>query len=262
MISALTGKYPCFGVKWFMLLFSLQSIFGLRRVERERERLRLRWTQKPTLLNPENPRLRKPIRQTHSIAPRKPIRSNPENPFVKPRKPIRSHHLRPSSRRLHHWWDRRTPAPIRPKLIVLVAPQNQSFSCYFCWVLRIWVLFLLFLLGFDEFGFCPRPSFVILDPDSSSPFIEPSRLSLSLSLSPSLNLTGFDDFVLLGFVSFVFIYWEMILIFVWKMRKCEKHDKNGFSRAFSKIQPNTRKYFPKDFLECNQTLENIFLSKK
>ena len=49
-------------------------------------------------------------------------------------------------------------------------------------------------------------------------------------------------------------------IFVWKLRKCKKHDKIGFFRAFSRIQPNTRKYFPKNILECNQTLENIFLS--
>ena len=46
------------------------------------------------------------------------------------------------------------------------------------------------------------------------------------------------------------------------LRKCEKHDKNRFSRAFSATQPNTRKYFPKHFLECSQTLENIFLSQK
>ena len=160
MISALTRKYPCFGVKWFLLLFSLQSISGLRRAEREREREekleprnRLRRTRKPTLLNPENPRPSSFVEQC-------------PNPFIKPRKPIWSHHLRPSSRRSHHRRDRRTPAPIHPKPIVLVAPQNRSFSCYFCWVLRIWVLF---LLGFVEFGFCPQPSFVVLDPDSSSP---------------------------------------------------------------------------------------------
>ena len=58
----------------------------------------------------------------------------------------------------------------------------------------------------------------------------------------NLGFVGFDD------------------IFVWKLRKCEKHDKNGFSRAFLRIQPNAKKYFPKYFLECNQTLENIFLS--
>ena len=204
-----------------------------------KNRLRLRWTQKPTPLNPENPRPRKPIRQTHSIAPRKPIRSNPENSFVKPRKPIQSHHLRPSLCRSHHRRDRRIPTPIHPKLIVLVAPQNRSFSCYFCWVLRIWVLF---LLGFDEFGFCPRPSFVVLDPNSSFPFIEPSRLFFSLSQFDRIWWIFF-----VGICFFVFIYWEMILIFVWKMRKCEKYDKNGFSRTFSRIQPNTENIFQNVF---------------
>jgi len=44
--------------------------------------------------------------------------------------------------------------------------------------------------------------------------------------------------------------------------KCEKPDKNVFSRAFSRIQTNTIKYFPKHFLECNQTSENVFLFEK
>ena len=127
---------------------------------------RLRRTQKQTLINPENHRPSLIIEQC-------------PNPFDKPRKPIRLHHLRPSSHQSQHRRDRRTPALIHPKPFVLVAPQNRSFSCYFCWVLRIWVLF---LLGFDEFGFFPRPNFVVLNPDSSSPFIEPSRLSLSLSI--------------------------------------------------------------------------------
>ena len=92
----------------------------------------------------------------------------------------------------------------------------------------------------------PKP--IILDPDSSSP----TQLRRPHSSNPvaSLCLSQFDRiwwisffFFLLGFVCFVFIYWEMILIFVWKLRKCEKHDKNGFSRAFSRIQPNTWKYF-------------------
>ena len=60
----------------------------------------------------------------------------------------------------------------------------------------------------------------------------------------------------------VYIFWFSVIIFVWILRKCEKHDKNGLSRAFSKTQPNTRKYFPKYFLEFNQTLENVFISEK
>ena len=60
----------------------------------------------------------------------------------------------------------------------------------------------------------------------------------------------------------VYISWFSVTIFVWVLRNYEKHDKNQFFRAFSGTQPNTRKYFPKHFLECNQTLENIFLSRK
>ena len=132
MISALTRKYPCFGVKWFLLLFSLQSISGLRRAERERERERERreiGTQKLTPLNPEN------------LKPNSFVEQWP-NPFVKPRKPIRSHHLRPSSRRSHHRRDRRTPAPIHPKPIVLVlfllGIKNLGFVSFEFW--WIWVL--------------------------------------------------------------------------------------------------------------------------
>ena len=70
-------------------------------------------------------------------------------------------------------------------------------------------------------------------------------------------------FFVLIFVSCVVYMLQLsVIIFVWILRKCEKHDKNGFSRAFSAKQPNTRKYFPKYFLECNQTLENIFLFQK
>ena len=36
------------------------------------------------------------------------------------------------------------------------------------------------------------------------------RTQSPLSLPSSLNLTRFDEFFLFGFVSFVFIYWEMI----------------------------------------------------
>ena len=50
-------------------------------------------------------------------------------------------------------------------------------------------------------------------------------------------------------------------IFVWKLRKCEQRVKNVFSIVFSRIQPNTIKYFSKHFLKCNQTLENIFTWK-
>ena len=44
------------------------------------------------------------------------------------------------------------------------------------------------------------------------------------------------------------------------MGNCEKLVENVFSRAFSRTQ--AWKYFPKHFLEYNQTPENIFLSQK
>ena len=86
------------------------------------------------------------------------------------------------------------------------------------------------------------------------------RTNLSLSLSHDWSC-DFDFFVLIFVSCVVYIFWFFAIIFVWILRKCEKHDKNGFSRAFSAKQPNTRKYFPKYFLECNQTLENILYSK-
>ena len=96
----------------------------------------------------------------------------------------------------------------------------------------------------------------------SNPLLAAADLSLC-HLSPSLTLRCFSDFFVLIFVSLiVYIFWFSIIIYIWMLRKCEKHDKNGFSRAFSETQPNTRKYFPKHFLKCNKTLENIFLSRK
>ena len=181
----------------------------------------------------------KPIRQTqktHSIAPSQtliapiapPARSS--HPSIDPPKTDRS---------------RLTPKPI-VLVLFLLGIENLGFVSFVSF--GFWWIWVLSSTQFRR----PLPRFVVPIHRTQSP----------LSLSLSHNLTKFDEFFLLGFVSFVFIYWEMILMFVWKMRKCEKHDKNGFSRAFSRIQPNTRKYFPKYFLECKQTLENIFLSRK
>ena len=101
---------------------------------------------------------------------------------------------------------------------------------------------------------------------SANPFLKPPLAAANLSLShlsPSLTLRCYSDFFVLIFVSLiVYIFWFSIIIYVWILRKCEKHDKNGFSRAFLTKQPNTRKYFPKHFLECNQILENIFFFRK
>ena len=83
------------------------------------------------------------------------------------------------------------------------------------------------------------------------------RTQSPLSL-PSLNLTGFDEFFFF-WVLFLWGLWteKWYYIFVWKLRKCEQQVENVFSIVFSRTQQNTRKYFPKHFLECNQTLENI-----
>ena len=79
---------------------------------------------------------------------------------------------------------------------------------------------------------------------------------------------GFDEF---DWIWWFFFCWVLFLclsiekwyyIFVWKLRKCEGQKENVFSILFSATQPNTWKYFPKHFLECNQTLENIFISRK
>ena len=128
-----------------------------------------------------------------------------------------------------------------------------------------------------------------------APIAAPRRTQLPLSLPSSLNLTEFNDFFF--WVLFVFLYWRMndiiylfgnrenvrkcdwiwwffflgfvyvfvlrnewYYIFVWQPRKCEQQVENGFSMVFSRTQPNTRKYFLKHFLKCNQTHENIFLS--
>ena len=57
---------------------------------------------------------------------------------------------------------------------------------------------------------------------------------------------------------------DIIYLFgIWEnVRKYEQQVENVFSIVFSRIQPNTKKYFSKHFLKCNKTLENIFLSRK
>ena len=85
---------------------------------------------------------------------------------------------------------------------------------------------------------------------------------LPLSLPSSLNLIGFDDIFFLGFVCVSVLRNEWYYIFFWQPRKCEQQVENVFSMVFSGTQPNTKKYFSKHFLKCNQTHENIFISRK
>ena len=118
-------------------------------------------------------------------------------------------------------------------------------------------------------------------------FVDFARLWLCRDRTPGSHVFDFADFAPFDFAEMAprrhrshwDLDWEMVgfwwiwpdlclciekwyYIFVWKLRKCEKQEENVFSILFSATQPNTRKYFPKQFLEYNQTLENIFLSWK
>ena len=131
-------------------------------------------------------------------------------------------------------------------------------------------------------------------PRRSQPLVEPNCLSLFLLLSiwPDLMIFffwvlfmflywGMNDiiysfgnqenvrkcdriwwFFFLGFVCVSVLRNEWYYIFVWQPRKCDQQVENVFSMVFLITQPNTRKYFSKHFLKCNQTHENIFLSGK
>ena len=105
---------------------------------------------------------------------------------------------------------------------------------------------------------------------TKSPTNRSLSLSLSLSLLPiSLSLchnwsSDFDFFVLIFVSLIVYIFWFSVIIFVWILRKCEKHDKNEFSKEFSGTQPNTKNIFQSIFwnatkhLKIFSFLENIF----
>ena len=79
-------------------------------------------------------------------------------------------------------------------------------------------------------------------------------LSLSLNLSPSLShdrclfFSKIEFFFVIFFVDLVYIFGFPIIIFFWKLRKYER-------MCFLED-------FPKHFLWCGQTLENIFISEK
>ena len=99
------------------------------------------------------------------------------------------------------------------------------------------------------------------------PSYSPHNLASRSNLVTSLSSFFFQfDWIwwifILGFVSFVFLYWEWYYIFVCQLRKCEQEVENVFFMIFSRTQPNTRKYFSKHFLKYNQALENIFFFLK
>ena len=87
----------------------------------------------------------------------------------------------------------------------------------------------------------------------------PSSIDTDLSLTLSSFFSQFDRIWWIVFCWVLFLCLSIekwYYIFVWKLRKCEEQVENVFSILFSATQPNTRKYFPKHFLECNQILEN------
>ena len=107
----------------------------------------------------------------------------------------------------------------------------------------------------------PKIAPISLFPD----LVPPSSIDTDLSLTLSSFFSQFDRiwWIFFGWVLFLYLSIEKwCYIFVWKLRKCEEQKENVFSILFSATQPNTRKYFSNHFLECNQTLENIFLSRK
>ena len=113
------------------------------------------------------------------------------------------------------------------------------------------------------------------EPRSSRRIADLLALGRSSSRSISSSICLLSDFGLISdLMNFFAGYWEFGFWWIWILlelmiylfgcwenaRKCEKHDKIGFFRVFSRIQPNTRKYFLENILICNQTLKNIFLS--
>ena len=86
---------------------------------------------------------------------------------------------------------------------------------------------------------------------------------LSLSLSLSLKCLVWGRLIILFCFLFLWIYILefSIIIFVWKLGKCEKLVENMFSRAFLRTQPNTWKKIFKHFSKCNEIPKNILYSE-
>ena len=98
----------------------------------------------------------------------------------------------------------------------------------------------------------------ITNPNRPPKIVPPNhRSTCSGSISSPIRLLS-DFWVDLWLDEFFFVgYWEFGFWWIWILlelmiylfgswenaRKCEKHDKIGFFRVFSRIQPNTRKYF-------------------
>ena len=76
-----------------------------------------------------------------------------------------------------------------------------------------------------------------------------------------MNLTGLDEFFLVGFCFCVYLLRNDIIYLFgsWEnVRKCEEQEENVFSILFSTTQPNTWKYFPFSKIAF---LENIYFQE-
>ena len=85
---------------------------------------------------------------------------------------------------------------------------------------------------------------------------------LSISLSLSLSRSGVWYMELRFFFFFGFIYWDCYCNMCLEADKMWEIGRKCVFRAFSRTKTNPWKYFPTDFLECNQIPKNIFLSQK
>ena len=199
MISALTGKYPCFSVKWFSLLFSVK-VFPDSDMQRERERRERREIANPkTDSNSDKPRnwlcltqktqdRENPFdhtQKTHSIKPRNPIHQTQKTHSIAPSQTLIAP-TAPPARLSHPSIDppktdrsRRTP-----KAIILM----------------------LFLLGIENLGFVSFVSFGFwwIWVLSSTQLRHPHSSNPVASLSLSLSLSQFDQIWWIVFVGICF----------------------------------------------------------
>ena len=194
MISALTGKYPCFSVKWFSLLFSVK-VFPDSDVQRERERREI--ANPKTDSNSDKPRnwlcltqktqdRENPFdhtQKTHSIKPRNPIHQTQKTHSIAPSQtliapitlPTRSSH--PSTNR----------------------PKTDRSRAIFVWYWEFGFCFFCFFWVLMNLGF-------ILDPASSSSTQIHHPHSSNPVASLSLSLSQFDQ------IWWIFFCWDLFLL--------------------------------------------------
>ena len=77
-----------------------------------------------------------------------------------------------------------------------------------------------------------------------------------------MNLTGFDEFFLVGFCFCVYLLRNGIIYLFGSWENVRNKKKMCFLYYFQQHNQTLENILPKHFLECNQTLENIFLFQK